>query len=376
MILKFNKMLLIISLLLSISFSITVEDLSDEITIDGISNELDYYDRILIDDNGNLLESPQDSRWDNPEYNDVKQIKVTWDSANLYLAVDACSYGNNVLLFIDIYDSYGIENMSQLNNLDDSATWRRSFSFYNLNPDFFIGTWDTNNTPQFWKVEEGGTSRIEQIFEIDGIETSATFDTNNLDGAMEIKIPFSVLSNNANGLLNFNKIKLLAVITGPDDYNSGPDCAPDNLGGMAYDPSQMVILDNYVEITIDTDNDSNPDIGINPRDQASYLEMPPIKPEALTVQNVIFQNGKTFSPILDGSIEFELDTNRASDFSVKVFDLNGKFIDSADNLDGFLHWRWDGKDQSDNLVPFGIYILCFIADSGEISHNEAIVVIK
>ena len=76
MILKFNKMLLIISLLLSIGFSITVEDLSDEITIDGMSNELDYYDRILIDDDGNLLESPQDSRWDNPEYNDVKQIKA------------------------------------------------------------------------------------------------------------------------------------------------------------------------------------------------------------------------------------------------------------------------------------------------------------
>ena len=377
MILKFNRILLIISLL-SIGFSITVEDLSNEITIDGISNELDYYDRILIDDNGKLLESPQDSRWDNPEYNDVKQIKVTWDSANLYLAVDACSYGNNVLLFIDIYDSYGIENMSQLNNLDDSATWRRSFSFYNLNPDFFVGTWDTNDTPQFWKVEEGGTSRIEQIFEIDGIETSATFDTNNLDGAMEIKIPFSVLSNDANGLLNFNKIKLLAAITGDADYNSGPDCAPDNLGGMAYDDNQIVTLDNYVEITIDDDGDSSADIGISPRNQSEYLIMPPIKPEALTVQNVIFENGKTFSPILDGAIEFELelDKNRVSDFSVKIFDLNGNFINLADNLDGFLNWSWDGKDQIGNLVPFGIYILCFIADSGEIRHNEAVVVIK
>jgi len=373
MIFRFNKIILIIfSLFISICFSITQEDLSDEINIDGVSNELDYYDEILIDLNGALLESPIDSYWG--EYNDIKQLKITWDLNYLYLAVDACSYDNNVLLFIDIYDDYGIEDMSELNNLDDTGTWRRSFNFYNFNPDFFIATWDKNDTPQFWKVEEESSHRVEQIF---GIETFATFDTDNLDGAMEIKIPFDILFfDNEHSLVNFKHIKLLSIIAGSDDYTSGPDCAPDNLGGMANDAGQMVILDNYAEILIDAIDDGYPDMGINPREQTSFLETPPIKPEALLVENVIFQNGKTFSPILDEIIEFELNTNRLSDFSVKIFDLNGKFIDMAEEAEAPLHWIWDGEDRNKNLVPFGIYILCFIADTGEISHNESVVVIK
>ena len=129
---------------------------------------------------------------------------------------------------------------------------------------------------------------------------------------------------------------------------------------MANASGQMVILDNYAEILIDAIDDGYPDMGINPREQTSFLETPPINPEALLVQNVIFQNGKTFSPILDEIIEFELNTNRLSDFSVKIFDLNGKFIDTAEQTETPLHWIWDGEDRNNNLVPFGIYILCFI----------------
>ena len=374
MILRFNEILLATLLLFSICFSITADDLSNEISIDGVSDELDYYDKILVDDNGSLLESPQDSYWDNPEYNDVKQIKVTWDLEYLYIAVDACSWGNNVMLFIDIYDDYGIEDMSELSNLEDSETWRRSFHFYNLNPDFFVATWDTNDNPQFWKVEEGGNNRVEQIF---SIESFATFDTDNLDGSMEIKIPFDILFfDSEHSILNFKSIKLLSVITGGDDYSSGPDCAPDNLGGMTDASGQMVILDNYAEITIDNDGDGNIDIGVSPREQTKFLEEPPISPQALIVENVIFENGKTFSPILDEIIQFELNTNRVSDFNVKVFDLNGEFISIGQKSNELLTWTWDGRSSNGDLVPFGIYILCFIADTGEISHNEAVVVIK
>ena len=101
------------------------------------------------------MEYPADSYWG--EYNDIKQLKVTWDEAYLYLALDACSYDNNVILFIDIYNDYGINDMSNLN------AWQRAFKFYNINPDFFIATWDTNNSPQFWKVQEGGSIQVDLI---------------------------------------------------------------------------------------------------------------------------------------------------------------------------------------------------------------------
>ena len=350
---------------ISVCFALTEPDLSNRIIIDGISDDFTNDEKILIDSLGNLLESPTDSYWG--EYNDVKQIKVTWDESYLYLAVDACSWDNNVMLFLDIYDDYGIEDMSELN------AWQRSFKFYNCNPDFFVGTWDTNDIPQFWKVQESGSMHVEQI---SSIETSSTFDTGNLTGAMEIKITWdSLFFGGEYSLQNFPLIKLLSVVTSGDDYSSGPDCAPDNLGGMANNTGQMVVLDNYADILIDADGDGLPDMNIEPQMRTTFYKKPPFEAIPLLIQNVVFANGKTFSPSLNEEIHFELETNRTSEFTVEIFDLNGKFINYAENTEP-LSWKWNGKNKNGIFVSFGIYILRFIADSGELSHKEAVVVIK
>ena len=352
---------------ISVCFAVTGIDLSNRIIIDGFSDDFTIDEEILIDSIGNLLESPADSYWG--EYNDVKQIKVTWDASYLYLAVDACSWDNNVMLFIDIYDDYGIEAMSEVN------AWQRSFKFYNFSPDFLVGTWDTNDIPQFWKVQEGGSMQVEQI---STIETSATFDTGNLSGAMEIKIAWGILffrDDEEHSLQYFPSIKLLSVITGGDDYAGSPDCAPNNLGGMANDAGQVLILDNYANILIDGDGDGLPDLNIEPQIQTTFFSDPTLPPTSLLIQDVIFSNGKTFAPSIEEEINFELVSNRASEFTVEIFDVNGKFINDAENTEP-LSWKWNGKNENGNFVPFGIYILRFIADSGEVSHKEAVVVIK
>jgi hypothetical protein len=212
-----------------------------------------------------------------------------------------------------------------------------------------------------------------QVEQIQSIETYSTFDTGSLERSMEIKVPWSTLSSSGSSI---QSIKLLALITSGDDYSSSPDCAPDNLGGMTNNPSQMVVLDNYVEILIDKDEDGNPDMNINPQTDASFNERPPFESVPLLIQNVIFENGKTFAPSLDEEIYFVLETNRITEFDVKIFDLDGKFIAYADENSGALNWKWNGKNKNGNLVPFGIYILYFITDSGELSHKEAVVVIK
>ena len=356
-----QKIILIIALSsISICFAITGEDLSNRIIIDGFSHDFTIDEEILTDSLGSLLESPADSYWG--EYNDIKQINVTWDASYLYLAVDACSWDNNVMLFIDIDDEYGIKDMSEVN------AWQRSFKFYNWNPDFLVGTWDTNDIPQFWKVQEGGTMQVEQI---PTIETLATFDTGNLEGAMEIKIAWEILEPNGRSI---HHIKLLSVITSGDDYSSGPDCAPDNLGGMANESGQMVVLDNYAEILIDNNGDG-PDMEVEPQKRTTFYKKPPFEAIPLLIYNVIFENGKTFAPSIEEEINFELVSNRPSEFSVEIFDVNGKFINYAEKYDD-LEWSWNGKNENGSFVPFGIYILRFIADSGEVSHREAVVVIK
>ena len=88
------------------------------------------------------------------------------------------------------------------------------------------------------------------------VETVSTYDTGNLLGSMEMRIPWDVLYfDDLHSIQEYPRIKMVAVITSGDDQSSGPDCAPDNLGGMANSSGQMVILDNYVEILIDANND-------------------------------------------------------------------------------------------------------------------------
>jgi len=164
------------------------------------------------------------------------------------------------------------------------------------------------------------------------------------------------------------------VITSGDDYSSGPDCAPDNLGGMTNESGQIVVLDNYAEILIDNNGDG-PDMEVEPQKRTTFYKKPPFEAIPLLIYNVIFENGKTFAPSIEEEINFELISNRASEFSVEIFDVNGTFIDYAKKSDD-LEWFWDGKNDNGILVPFGIYILRFIADSGEVSHREAVVVIK
>ena len=330
--------------------------------VDGATDDFTSDEAILLDSMGNLLESPGDSYWG--EYNDVKQIKATWDQTYLYLAVEACSWDNNLMLFIDIYDDYGIEDMSEVN------AWQRSFKFYNINPDYFIGTWDTNDSPQFWRVQEGGSIQVEQD---QSIETYSTLNTGSLGRSMEVKIPWSSLEYNNQPI---RSIKLLSLITSGDNYTSSPDCAPDNLGGMTNNSSQMVVLDNFAEILIDADEDGFPDIGVSPQSQTTFYKTPPFDPLTLLIQNVIFENGRIFSPSLGEKIYFELEINRGTEFDVKIFNINGKFIDYADENIESLNWSWDGNDKNGNMVPFGIYILYFISDSGELSHKEAVVVVK
>ena len=117
------KNIICVLIFMEISFSITEIDLTDRIIIDGYSDDFMSDESILSDSLGNILESPSDSYWG--EYIDIRQIKITWDESFLYLAVDACAWDNNVVLFIDIYNDYGIEDMS------DISEWKRSFRFYN-----------------------------------------------------------------------------------------------------------------------------------------------------------------------------------------------------------------------------------------------------
>jgi hypothetical protein len=319
--------------------------------------------------NGTLLEFPDDSFWG--INNDVKQLKVSWDSQFFYVEADAACWGNNVILFFDIYDDYGFTNMRDLN------TWKRAFQFYGLNPDFFLATWDGNTVPQFWKMREGSINTADQI----SIESYSSFNTGNLDRFMVAKIPWSLFYyNDQRRMADYPAIKMVAVITGGSDNTGGPDCMPDNLGGMNNESSATAFLDNYVSVVVDSAGTNIPDLGVRPQDKRTFFKQPPVQAIALNLNRFVFFEGKKLNVGRDQILHFQVKSNRATKLNIEIYNMKGELIadgmnNTAANETGLAQtWSWDGKDKKGRKVPFGFYILRAITDNGEVSKKETIVV--
>ncbi len=373
-------------------FAGSSQDIGERIQIDGYTNDWQTDEYLLMDADGNSLEGANDSHWG--EYNELTQVRATWDNEYLYLGVDGVCKENNVILFIDIYDDYGITDMTDL------RAWQRAFQFYNLSPDFFIGTWDTNTAPQFWRVDEGSRTSVRHANETSGesgtdavlpLTTAASFDGESRGRALEAKIRLDSLYYNAKRRMeNYPLIKILAVLTSGGDNQSGPDVAPDNIGGMSNDGNRIVIIDNYIEINIDSNGDGQADMNVSPASIRTFYMDPPLKANPLKMLSVNFPNGRTFAPTIGSILAMDLTVNRSYEinptlnsafFSYEIYNLDGELIGPAPSSDATrsnqeMKFVWDGRDFNSQIVPFGIYIVRFTAATGELSRKEAVVVVK
>jgi hypothetical protein len=77
-------------------------------------------------DAGVLEEPTNDSQWG--PFNDINQIKVTWDAQNLYVACDGFIWDNNMILLMDFAGSGGPDFASDgegLTAMTGLNSWRR-----------------------------------------------------------------------------------------------------------------------------------------------------------------------------------------------------------------------------------------------------------
>ncbi|HPT73249.1 MAG TPA: FlgD immunoglobulin-like domain containing protein [Candidatus Cloacimonadota bacterium] len=367
---KRTFLFLIFFLFITLFYAVTDVDISQRIKIDSLMVSYFTDDEVIMKTpGGTLLEYPDDSFWG--VNNDVRQLKVSWDSQFFYVEVDASCWGNNVILLFDIYDDYGFTNMRDIN------TWKRAFQFYGLNPDFFLATWDTNVTPQFWKVREGSTNTCDQM----SVSSISSYNTGNLNRFMVAQIPWSIFYyNTQRNMASYPKIKMVAVITGGADNTGGPDVMPDNLGGMNNDSSVTEYIDNYVTFTIDANADGNADMGIRPQDNRTFFKQPPFQSVALKINTINFYEGRKLNVGRDQVLHFKITPNRASKLNIEIYNMKGELVGyCANNTTGSetgteQTWSWDGRDKKGKKVPFGFYILRAITDNGEVSKKETIVV--
>ncbi len=373
-----------------VSFAATAPDLTGRIIIDGISSEFTEGEGLFGLNEGVPEEDTNDSVWG--PFNDLNQIKMTWDAESLYVACDGFIWDNNMILLIDPTgadpDDEGLPRMTDLN------AWRRNFTFSeDFSPDMFLATWDGNSAPQFWTVDPSQPDQIVQA-QAGTFIGVASFLQNTPGRSMEAAIPWNMIFGGQSSRITdvnsgvdtweipeeMDHLRLAAVITAGPDGTGGPDSAPDNLTGHQTDSAVLVTIDNYVIVPLDENDDGIVDFDIEPRDRVDFKLRPPFQGIRFEVASIEFDR-KIASPEESRPMSFRtrLSPELGPDDDVRTIALTAHVYDGSGNLVRTLYTedrrlasdpnnpdldQWDGRDANGRMVKGGIYVLSVI--SGEL----------
>lgn len=407
-------------------------DLSERMLVDGFSAEFDstealfgINDRYIV--NGRpcvvdsfppcpLEEGIQDSQWG--YFNDVNQIKVTWDAKNLYVAVDGITWNNNVMLFFDVTRHNRTDFGPGLPDMVNVNSWRRNLSFANgFAPDLFLATWDGNQTPQAWVYLNRRT--VTQV-SASSFSTAASFSGNAEGRAMEAAIPWRIVLQSDSTVVStayndtvplipagFDTLRLLACITAGGDGTGSPDSAPDNFSGHQVDGNAAATLDNFVILPLDRLDangqevpDRVPDMpgagqtfSIDIQAARTYLERPPVRALAFSLADIAIANGVVV-PGRERRLEFRIrlnqrvgiqDIGRSVSLTSEVYDLHGVrrrvlFQGRRTNALALQELQpietWDGRDDRGQIVEGGIYVLRIVLEPNQDQVRRSFTVVR
>ncbi len=408
----------------------TAIDLTDRIVVDGFANEYDDDETLFqLSPAGVREESTIDSQWG--RFNDINNIRLTWDADFVYVAVEGYIFDNNTMIFFDTLPSPDGQNEGWESFSSMEGGWRRAVSFDNgLAPEVFLATWDGNTTPQLWTYT--GPNRDTQVPE-GSFATVATFSRDLEGRAMEAAIPWSDFFLNQ-GTREYvsaygdtvyrlpegvTEIKLVAWVTTGADGLGGPDSAPDNLSGHQVDSAVPVVLDNFIRIVVDSlDAQGNPGADGIPDFDAPvrypttpgmtedeykavardfFFLPPPIRGTALELSNLEIMP-KAIAPEMEDVAHFRFDVSpriedpnlreaRRLNFTAELYDVNGRRVrtiyreepftlDELEAADPPERNLLDGRDESGRMLEGGVYLLRVVLEPLQDQVVEGMVVVR
>lgn len=377
------------------AWAATATSLEERIVVDGSSEDFAPGESVFGATDAGVLEEPtNDSQWG--PFNDINQIKVTWDAQNLYVACDGFIWDNNMILLMDFVGSGGPDFVSDgegLTAMTGLNSWRRNFTFSeDFSPDLFLATWDGNSAPQVWSFNPDQEDQVQQALTGSFLGV-ATFLQNAPGRSMEAAIPWNLAFGGRSQTTvdpvtevdtwvvppEMRFLRIAAVITAGPDGTGGPDSAPDNLTGHQSDSSVLVSIDNFASIAIDDDEDGIADFGIEPRDRVDFKLRPPFVGIRFEVASISLDR-KIVSPEEGRSLAFQpkitpeldpTDNVRTIVLTARVYDSLGRLVRTlytesqrlaASPRDAELD-QWDGRDERGRMVEGGVYLLSVV--SGE-----------
>jgi hypothetical protein len=351
----------------------TAPDLRSQIVIDGSLGDFAADDWIL-DETTTFPERSGDSRWGTD--NDVRGIALTWDEHNVYIGIPAVVVSTTLTLFVDI-------GCGGVDNLRGQGTFRRNIEFSGLTPNALMNVSRAFEEPELAMLDCNRPLTTVDAAEYRGLFAQAGPDS----GALEIALPWTLFPGfdvNGAGVAvpsDGKRLRVLAVVTAGPGMGAG-DAAPDPSITLEDDSTRVAILNNYVELPLDADGDGLLDIGVSPRNVATYA-VASTEDERGVLPITILVQEKLIAPGSGESLQFSISLN-PSDYPQTVY-LTGRVYSSSGRLlrtlfadepvvlaSGSVAKTWDGRDQAGVIVPGGVYVIAVSGGpGGEASKNTA-----
>ncbi len=366
-------LLLLVSIVPTLSLASTAPDLRSQITIDGDVSDFSADDWVL-DETTRFPEKAGDSRWGTD--NDVRAIAVTWDNFNVYIGVPAVVVSTSLMLFLDV-GCGGVDDLRQGGN------FRRNIEFSVNTPNILMRVLHMSEPPELAALDCNHPINVVSPAEYQGIYAQDGSSA----GALEVAIPWALLpgfEEEGGGVSvpsDGRNLRVLAVVAGGPGMGAG-DAAPDPSTALENDSTRVAILNNYVELPLDSDGDGLLDIGVSPRAIATYGVAAAEDVRAILPITVIVQD-KLIAPGIGQMLDFQVALN-PPDYQQPVY-LTGRIYSSTGRLlrvlfenepsllsAGPVAKSWDGRDAEGRIVPGGVYVLAVSGGPGKNSSKNTV----
>jgi hypothetical protein len=200
------------------------------------------------------------------------------------------------------------------------------------------------------------------------------------------------------------RLKIAGVVTAGADGTGGPDSAPDNLRGHTDNSGDQVFLDNYAIVEIDRNDDTGlgagqpdgvADWGVLPESRVTFRYRPPVVALRFSLLDLVLDR-PAFAPDRGEKVRFKIaldppldptnlvDQQRKVNLTANLFDLRGRFVRNlyiaqqrfALQAEDPAFDVWDGRDESGDLVPPGIYVLRTVIEPNLSRATRSLVVVR
>jgi hypothetical protein len=330
--------------------------LRGRIIIDGI---LDEYtdDEWILDSSTSFSERDGDSRWGRD--NDIRRIALTWDARHLIVAVDCSVLRTSVMLFLDV-------TCGGLDDLYHFTPFRRNIDFGGFKPNIILSANRHNRAPEAAVVDCDNHVTFIDTDDFTGV----ILQVEPGEGALEVALPWELLFATERSDSNLylpvegQEISVLALVTGGNATGAG-DAAPDPSVRLESDSLRQSVLDNYIRVPLDSDEDRILDIPVSPRDMVSYALSGRSTAETIPELEVTMEK-KLFAPDNGDVLRFRISFD-SSDYGSPVH-ITARVYTSSGNLvraifedeplgPSAVWYEWDGRGTHGDVVPGGVYVL-------------------